>query len=98
MEAASSVEALVTGEPGSWSNGAAVTRMVIQTRPEEDDEGTQVVVAPGVDGGPGEEMTARPWKNPNSDGYLGGKRFQIISAGPDLTFNTDDDLTWPERP
>ncbi len=37
------------------------------------------------------------WKNPNSNGYLAPRGFQIISAGPDMKFNTEDDLSIPER-
>ncbi|MFK7739323.1 MAG: type II secretion system protein [Planctomycetota bacterium] len=28
-------------------------------------------------------------------GYFGGKKYQFLSAGPDLTFGTDDDIVWP---
>lgn len=44
------------------------------------------------------EQEARAWRNPRTGGYLGGVKYQIVSAGPDSVFNTDDDLTWPERP
>ncbi len=44
------------------------------------------------------EQEVRAWRNPNSSGYLGSRKYQIVSAGPDNLFNTDDDLTWPERP
>ncbi len=46
----------------------------------------------------GVEGPARAWRNPNSNGYLGARRYQLVSAGPDMVFNTDDDITWPERP
>ena len=26
-----------------------------------------------------------------------GRRYQIVSAGPDMTFNTEDDITYPDR-
>tara|TARA_R110002072_G_scaffold228234_13_gene385456 strand:+ start:43225 stop:43866 length:642 start_codon:yes stop_codon:yes gene_type:complete len=29
--------------------------------------------------------------------YYGGKKFQILSAGKDLTFGTDDDIVWPSN-
>jgi prepilin-type N-terminal cleavage/methylation domain-containing protein len=45
----------------------------------------------------GDTVDAAAWKNPNSDGYLAPRAFQVISAGPDQKFNTDDDLTYPER-
>jgi hypothetical protein len=28
---------------------------------------------------------------------IGSGKFQLLSAGPDLTFGTDDDLCWPEH-
>jgi prepilin-type N-terminal cleavage/methylation domain-containing protein len=44
-------------------------------------------------------ITVEPWKNPRSSGYLGDdNKYMLISAGPDGVFNTEDDLTWPERP
>ncbi len=46
----------------------------------------------------GAEGPARAWRNPNSNGYLGARRYQLVSAGPDMEFNTGDDITWPERP
>jgi hypothetical protein len=60
-------------------------------------QGVQVIVPPPFEGGQAPELTAKPWKNPNSGGYLGPRKFQIVSAGADLVFNTDDDLVWPER-
>ena len=44
------------------------------------------------------EQEARAWRNPKSSGYLGSRRYQIISAGPDSQFNTDDDMTSPALP
>lgn len=44
----------------------------------------------------GGELNVRAWQDAEG-GYLGGRKFQLISAGPDLQFNTDDDITWPER-
>jgi hypothetical protein len=29
--------------------------------------------------------------------YYGAKKFQILSAGKDLTFGTDDDLSFPSN-
>ena len=45
----------------------------------------------------GEVVDVSAWKNPNSSGYLAPRGFQIISAGPDLKFNTSDDITLPDR-
>jgi hypothetical protein len=42
-------------------------------------------------------VDAHAWKNPDSNGWLGNRSFQIVSAGADLTFNTEDDLTIPSR-
>jgi prepilin-type N-terminal cleavage/methylation domain-containing protein len=38
-------------------------------------------------------VKALPWRNAKTKGYFQRDRFQIISAGPDLKFNTEDDLT-----
>jgi prepilin-type N-terminal cleavage/methylation domain-containing protein len=38
-------------------------------------------------------VKALPWRNPKTKGYFQRDRFQLISAGPDLKFNTEDDLT-----
>ena len=54
-------------------------------------------VAQSIRDGFGEQQ-ARAWRNPNSSGYLGGTRYQFVSAGPDNQFNTEDDITWPARP
>jgi prepilin-type N-terminal cleavage/methylation domain-containing protein len=45
----------------------------------------------------GQVLDVAAWKNLNSSGYLAPRGFQIISAGPDLKFNTEDDLTIPQR-
>lgn len=45
----------------------------------------------------GDVLDVQAWKNPNSNGYLAPRGFQIISAGPDCKFNTEDDLTIPGR-
>ncbi|MEZ5962741.1 MAG: prepilin-type N-terminal cleavage/methylation domain-containing protein [Planctomycetota bacterium] len=45
----------------------------------------------------GDTLDVTAWKNPNSNSYLAPRTFQIISAGPDRKFNTEDDLTYPER-
>jgi prepilin-type N-terminal cleavage/methylation domain-containing protein len=44
----------------------------------------------------GGEVPVRAWKTAEG-GYLGGRKYQIVSAGPDRTFITGDDVTWPER-
>jgi len=46
---------------------------------------------------PGAEMDqvqVRPKRRPDGVAYGTGK-FQLLSAGPDMTFGTDDDLVWP---
>ena len=44
----------------------------------------------------GEIVPAKAWKT--DDGrYLGHRKYQIVSAGPDLVFNTEDDITYPSR-
>jgi len=41
-------------------------------------------------------LEARAWRN-SEGGYLGIGTFQLVSAGPDRKFNTDDDITVPRR-
>jgi prepilin-type N-terminal cleavage/methylation domain-containing protein len=42
------------------------------------------------------ELTVKAWKNKEGR-YVGINSFQIVSAGPDRVFNTEDDITYPER-
>ena len=44
----------------------------------------------------GDVIEAKAWMGENG-APLGSGKFQLVSAGPDSTFNTDDDITWPER-
>ncbi len=44
----------------------------------------------------GPEQQARAHKNAEGV-HVGARRFQLVSAGADLAFNTDDDITVPER-
>jgi len=51
------------------------------------------LVVPSVDEGPVSVSAMR-----REDGsYYGQKKFQFLSAGKDLTFNTDDDIVWPSN-
>jgi type II secretory pathway pseudopilin PulG len=44
----------------------------------------------------GERLVANARKN--ADGlFLGNGKFQLLSAGRDLAFGTDDDVSWPDR-
>ena len=43
-----------------------------------------------LDGG---AISAKPWKNPKTKTWFKARGFQLISAGPDLEFNTEDDIT-----
>ena len=45
----------------------------------------------------GEVQKVRAVKYPKSGKPLNEGRYQLISAGPDMTFGTDDDITWPKR-
>ncbi len=47
---------------------------------------------------PGIPIEARAYRNPNSSGYMSPRKFQLISAGPDHTFNTEDDIVHPPLP
>lgn len=46
----------------------------------------------------GEEVTARAMKNKATGAWLNPQKFQVISAGPDFEFGTEDDVTYPEQP
>ncbi|MHC4078565.1 MAG: type II secretion system protein [Planctomycetota bacterium] len=45
-----------------------------------------------------EQETVRAWRNPLTNKYLNPRKYQLISAGPDGVFGTEDDVTYPERP
>jgi prepilin-type N-terminal cleavage/methylation domain-containing protein len=42
-------------------------------------------------------IKVQPWKNPTTKSFYRRDTFQIISAGPDGVFNTEDDVTNFER-
>ena len=44
----------------------------------------------------GEELQARAVKDPKTGSFLNPQKFQILSAGPDLMFGTEDDVSYPE--
>ncbi len=55
-------------------------------------------IALGLEGD-GEQILAKPVANPETLSSFKGKgMFQIISAGADLIFGTEDDIMWPEKP
>lgn len=39
-----------------------------------------------------ELMTVEPWKNPKTKSFFKLDSFQLFSAGPDMQFNTEDDI------
>jgi len=41
------------------------------------------------------DIPAVDWKGP--EGPLGQRKYQMVSAGKDRIFNTEDDVVWPER-
>ena len=43
----------------------------------------------------GEQVQVKPKRR--ADNVVYGNRFQLLSAGRDRTFGTDDDLAWPEN-
>lgn len=59
--------------------------------------GAETVAGPLVDGNAGPDQTVKPVANPRSGGFLGPRTYQLISAGFDGRFGTDDDLTHPEQ-
>jgi prepilin-type N-terminal cleavage/methylation domain-containing protein len=59
---------------------------------------TEQRVQLGLESG-GAVVRVRAWQDPKTKRPLGARKgWQLVSAGPDRAFNTDDDLTWPERP
>jgi len=58
----------------------------------------QTIMLPGSAELAGESETVRARKNPRSAGYLNPRKFQLISAGKDLEFGTEDDLIHPPLP
>lgn len=58
----------------------------------------QTILAKAIEGGDDLELLAKPVQNPRSAGPLNPRGFQLISAGPDMVFGTDDDLIHPPLP
>jgi prepilin-type N-terminal cleavage/methylation domain-containing protein len=50
-----------------------------------------------VTGPQGQPIKVVPWSNPKLKTFYQSTRFQLISAGPDFVFNTEDDITNFER-
>lgn len=46
---------------------------------------------------PGEDPVQVKAKQRPDGSYYGGRKFQFLSAGQDLTFGTDDDIVWPSN-
>ena len=61
-------------------------------------EGAQMIRTAGSEGFPGEDIQARPHQNPRNGLPLGPRTFQLISAGADGEFNTEDDIVYPNPP
>jgi prepilin-type N-terminal cleavage/methylation domain-containing protein len=61
-------------------------------------QGRQVILGATIEGADALEVFARPWKHPETGQWLNPRKFQIVSAGPDLSFNTDDDIVYPTVP
>ena len=45
-----------------------------------------------------DQETVKAWRNPVTNKYLSPRGFQLISAGDDGLFGTEDDITIPGRP
>jgi prepilin-type N-terminal cleavage/methylation domain-containing protein len=61
-------------------------------------QGRQRILGAAIEGADALELDAQAWKNPSTGQYLNPRRYQLISAGPDLAFNTDDDIVFPKVP
>ena len=53
--------------------------------------GTPQQVVPGL----GEAVVSVKARKREDGSYYGQRKFQLLSAGADLTFGTDDDIVWP---
>lgn len=50
------------------------------------------------EGGDFEIVSVKPWSNPKTKAFYNKSSFQLFSAGPDLRFNTEDDIgNWSSR-
>lgn len=58
--------------------------------------GKETILGPEIADEPGFEMTARPVKD-DAGVYVNPRGFQLISAGADKEFGTEDDLVYPRR-
>ena len=47
--------------------------------------------------GPGEPVVTVKARKRDDGSYYGQRKFQLLSAGPDLEFGTDDDIVWPSN-
>ena len=56
----------------------------------------QAVLMGGDSEGLQEEVAAL--KDPTTNKNLSPRKYQLISAGPDLTYGTEDDITYPTKP
>lgn len=54
--------------------------------------GVQRIVGINEDGTPGDEVDAKPWRDPATGAWFNPRSCQIVSAGPDRVFNTKDDV------
>lgn len=60
--------------------------------------GKQVVVLPplGEETGSSDEVSVRPRRDASTGNYYYPRGFQLISAGADKTFDTEDDILYPD--
>jgi len=77
--------------PDSWDNPVAYI--------ERADYGVGSRVYLTLDNDTGEELRSTPtaYKNPRTGQYFQAQTFQLISAGPDARFGTEDDITTFDR-
>ncbi|MBK8978079.1 MAG: type II secretion system protein [Planctomycetes bacterium] len=62
------------------------------------DGASQTIVGKLIDGNAGPDLICKPVKNPRTNGYLAPRRYQLISAGYDGVFGSEDDIVFPELP
>ena len=55
------------------------------------DQGRMIMMGPESMHGPGDEISATPWRDENGR-FFNSETFQIFSMGPDGEPNTEDDI------
>ena len=69
----------------AWGTPLVYFSKLNMTKPQQ--------VVPGL----GEPVVSVKARKRDDGSYFGQRRFQLLSAGADLKFGTDDDIVWPSN-